>query len=638
MATQTNLPNNAFVKFHQFSKMEETEDGAPTVWGIATLEKADLDNERCMYDVAVPVYKAWSDAALKRTKKAGQELSMGPIRLQHSSDVGGKATKLHFDDEAKEIWLGAEPISDEVHQQLKKGFYTGFSQGGSYAWRACSVCETPLSLRQADNYCPKCDENVMVDYGLKRLAEVSFVDSPCSGEGFESVKINGSTSIVKFQKHKEAPVTKEKRTKRVAGEDLDASAFAYVGDPEKTETWKLPIKFSSDAKTKRHIRNALARFEQTKGIPADKKAEVKAKIEAAAKEHGIDVAEEGKKASTLREMLKARIDKAAETSGFRKGLYAVGRFADLLESMACLYEQAVWEREIEGDDSEIPDELREQLDGLIETFIAMAEEEARELSAKKAETSTGENTMTPEELAKAQELEKAAKKSLASHFAKAASHHEKMADHHEGLAEEHNDLMEAHKAAHEGLQECMGKAKKADTESTEGEEGGAGVHEVLANQIEFHKAAGKVHKAAGEKHGKIAKAHDGFAAHLHKMAESHDKEEAEKTVKAIQAEDAANPDSTSVVKTDPAPAVGTIDSDVAKAAAELRNSPEYKKSLGDIAQAQLDAELAELRKKTIVPDGTNVGDTTKFGTIVARSGNSTETLTPRNKNATIAGM
>lgn len=75
------------------------------------------------------------------------------------------------------------------------------------------------------------------------------------------------------------------KTKRVAGKDLTASSFAYVGDPDKTETWKLPI---MDAN---HVRNALARFNQTQGIPADSKAGVLAKIHAAAKKFGIDTAE-----------------------------------------------------------------------------------------------------------------------------------------------------------------------------------------------------------------------------------------------------------------------------------------------------------------------------------------------------------
>lgn len=80
----------------------------------------------------------------------------------------------------------------------------------------------------------------------------------------------------------------DKPTKRIDGMDLTADCFAYVGDPDKTETWHLPIKFpGDDEKTKSHIRNALARFEQT-DIPESDRAAVLAKIHAAAKKHGID--------------------------------------------------------------------------------------------------------------------------------------------------------------------------------------------------------------------------------------------------------------------------------------------------------------------------------------------------------------
>jgi len=82
------------------------------------------------------------------------------------------------------------------------------------------------------------------------------------------------------------------KTKRVDGEDLTADCFAWVGDKEKTASWKLPIKFSTEAKTKRHIRNALARFSGTKGISAEEKPKVWKRITAAAKKHGIKVSEE----------------------------------------------------------------------------------------------------------------------------------------------------------------------------------------------------------------------------------------------------------------------------------------------------------------------------------------------------------
>lgn len=82
-------------------------------------------------------------------------------------------------------------------------------------------------------------------------------------------------------------VEKAAKTKSVGGTELPSSAFAYVGDPEDTSTWKLPVHDAS------HARNALARFNQTEGIPSGEKAKVHAKIVAAAQKHGVDVSKAG---------------------------------------------------------------------------------------------------------------------------------------------------------------------------------------------------------------------------------------------------------------------------------------------------------------------------------------------------------
>jgi hypothetical protein len=107
-----------------------------------------------------------------------------------------------------------------------------------------------------------------------------------------------------------AEVAREKRdgkkTKRVDGEDLPMSAFAYVGDETLTKTWHLPIKFSTDAKTTSHIRNALSRFNQTDMPDATKKAAAWKKIVAAAKAHGIHVSGESNSAPLSLELAKAR--------------------------------------------------------------------------------------------------------------------------------------------------------------------------------------------------------------------------------------------------------------------------------------------------------------------------------------------
>jgi len=76
------------------------------------------------------------------------------------------------------------------------------------------------------------------------------------------------------------------KTKTVAGKVLHAKDFAWVGDPNDPSTWKLPIHDEN------HARNALARFNQTQGIPPDKKNAVYKKIVAAAKKFGIKISEE----------------------------------------------------------------------------------------------------------------------------------------------------------------------------------------------------------------------------------------------------------------------------------------------------------------------------------------------------------
>lgn len=68
-----------------------------------------------------------------------------------------------------------------------------------------------------------------------------------------------------------------------SGDSVSRSDFAYVGDPEKKSTWKFPIHNES------HVKNALARWGQSKGIPAEEKATVLHKILRAAKKFGVKV-------------------------------------------------------------------------------------------------------------------------------------------------------------------------------------------------------------------------------------------------------------------------------------------------------------------------------------------------------------
>jgi HK97 family phage prohead protease len=109
-----------------------------------------------------------------------------------------------------------------------------------------------------------------------------------------------------------------KPTKRVDGEDLTSGCFIYVGDAAKPATWALPWKFSTDAKTKSHLRNALARFNQTQKIPADKKAAVWKKLVRLCKKNGVTVSDEESKGLNLTAEQRAQLappDKARGSVG-----------------------------------------------------------------------------------------------------------------------------------------------------------------------------------------------------------------------------------------------------------------------------------------------------------------------------------
>lgn len=96
----------------------------------------------------------------------------------------------------------------------------------------------------------------------------------------------------------------DKKSKRVDGEDLPSSSFLIVGDPEKTDTWHLPWKFSTEEKTKSHLRDALARFDQVEGVDEETKKKAKAKLLRLCKKYGIDVSEE----KSLRDAMDAECD------------------------------------------------------------------------------------------------------------------------------------------------------------------------------------------------------------------------------------------------------------------------------------------------------------------------------------------
>ena len=84
----------------------------------------------------------------------------------------------------------------------------------------------------------------------------------------------------------------EAKTKRVDGEDLTWSEFIIALDHEDIDTWHLPWKFSTVDKTKSHLRDALARFNQVEGLTNEQKHAAWTKLVRLCKKYGIEVSVE----------------------------------------------------------------------------------------------------------------------------------------------------------------------------------------------------------------------------------------------------------------------------------------------------------------------------------------------------------
>jgi len=494
-----------FLKYFPLIKADEA---THTVYGIATAESPDKAGEICDYEATVPLYQDWSNEAMSSTMAAGQEVSLGNIRLQHTLEIAGKVTKLDFDAEKKHILIETKPVSDYIWELVSKGYVRGFSQGGRYLWRKCNDCGTAIPLDDG-NVCSKCDKPVYVRYAA-RPSEVSYVDNPALKVAtFSFVKSDGGIELRKFSEGGLMDVegvkslaskldsvasdvqalkkAAEGKTKRIAGEDLSSSAFAYVGDKEKTETWKFPLHFSTPEKSKRHVQNALARWSQAKDIPADKKAGVRSKIVAAAKKYGIQVEEEEKADKAEIAQIEKMLGKHLTDQGLTKSMGSIADLTSIIQQTRWVMMDARWEAEYEPDDRDeaVAVELEACILHLVEILKEVVDEETSELTARKAEEGV---SMANDNLQK-----KAA--GLGGHFRKAAKAYGEMADCQTMKADAHKAYMEAMDGCNKGDNPDLEKAYKAFMKSQrKGSEDMAKSYKAMADHC--NKMADEVEEAA----------------------------------------------------------------------------------------------------------------------------------------------
>lgn len=398
--------NDKLLKIVPLAKVDEA---THTTWGIVTKQTADKDGETCDYTTAKKAYKTWSDDFVKRTASTGQDISMGNIRMMHGLEIAGKAIKLEFHDDTKEVWLGTEPADDRVWKLIKGGFITGLSQGGKYVKR----WDGPNGEKM---YTPS-------------ISEVSYVDNPCLGEAsFAYVKADGSMELIKRQNvppadpelasllekvkkgegelptatqqpadaSKDAPICQCKCAECMKGNCAGCTAQEKcVGGPPPTKVAKgtkylvtsggethLPYTDESGTPNHRLMGAAWAAlhggYRGNKYEGPDKQGAIRRLKQIYARE-GMETPSE--KMERLDGLVKSMAEHRIQCRAYGKlgkGMYSVSRLAEVLEQIKYLWMQMEYEQEQEGDESPATDMMEDIFADLLDALLSYTEEQVAE--------------------------------------------------------------------------------------------------------------------------------------------------------------------------------------------------------------------------------------------------------------------
>lgn len=160
---------------HLFAQIAKIDESKHEVWGIATAEVVDKEGEIFDYESSKPYFKRWSDEIAKATDGK----SLGNVREMHAPSAVGKLVAITFDDDLKQVRVGARIVDTVAWQKCALGVYTGFSIGGAYvkAWKDGEYVRFTASP-----------------------VEISVVDNPCvPGAHFTAMKADGTSEVRKFK-------------------------------------------------------------------------------------------------------------------------------------------------------------------------------------------------------------------------------------------------------------------------------------------------------------------------------------------------------------------------------------------------------------------------------------------------------
>ncbi len=330
--------------FIPFSKVDEEKQ---EVWGLAASEAPDHDGEIFDYLSSKPEIEAWSENAYKTS--GGQ--SYGNLRAMHQKIAAGKLIKIEFNDGAKQVMVGTKVVDSNEWAKVLQNVYTGFSFGGSYKKRWTDPANPLLKRYTASP------------------TELSLADKPCNPEAvFEFVKADGTSEMRKFAKVIEVkpPVEAPKLTKNSIILESENMLTSFASAISQLTTL-----------------HKMEKFKKLAGGKAIKSTEASQVI------------------------LKTLLGKVAagSTAELKKGMYGVGELARAIANIDCITTMEEYEAAAEGDGSTIPTQLAAVRSTLGQILVAMATEEAAELSP--AATAAPLDGVDDMELTDAQKLAKA---------------------------------------------------------------------------------------------------------------------------------------------------------------------------------------------------------------------------------------
>lgn len=206
------------------------------------------------------------DNLLARTKSGTLKLADGDDGLHYDADLDPETT-----------------IGRDVQRMVDRGDLDGCSFGFTVAKQA---------WREEKN-----DDGSFTQYRDIEEIDELFDVGPVTYPAYTGTSVAARSAMwpqgvpEEVRSHVKELRADEEPTKRVDNEDLTRDCFLLVGDPDKTETWALPWKFSTAAKTKSHLRDALARFDQLEGFSEEAKKKAWDKLVMLCDHYGIDVAD-----------------------------------------------------------------------------------------------------------------------------------------------------------------------------------------------------------------------------------------------------------------------------------------------------------------------------------------------------------